>query len=311
MKVSETNFKAVKLMLVASLATLLSTALSSTAIADDDEYADEKNYANGSVIAVKRIEATAVTGVNRVLGEAQWDLGHGLGTAGLTFVGGYDPESNEPTVLTPDSDKDTVLASTLDTNYLAIFGLTPSDIDPTLVNVPLREVAVVADPAGNRMQVPPVTQVAGGALSKSAPNDPVTVKQWLEAEGSILVKCRADGTATVDFKFDNLLENGVYSLWGIYAVEGVNHIVPYPLGGVPNAFSAGRGGKARTQRLLNFCPMDETLPGAATLLMVDIVYHSDGSVYAGSPDLALAGLPAGTVAHTHLAFPVNVTDVQP
>jgi len=262
-------------------------------------------------IATKHVKATAVTGVNRVLGETLWDLGHGLGTAGLTFVGGYDPENSDPTILTPDSSKETVLATVLDANFLAILGLTLADIDPSLVNVPLREVRVIADPAGNRMQVPSVTEVLGGELSRSLPNDPITVKQWLEGKGYLKIMCKADGTATIKFKFDKLLENGVYSLWGIYAVEGVNHIVPYPLGGVPNAFIAGKNGKAKTERVLNFCPMDETIPGAATLLMIDIVYHSDGSIYSGSPDLGLQGFPAGTISHTALAFPINVTDVQP
>ncbi|MCK4871046.1 MAG: hypothetical protein KAS93_08055 [Gammaproteobacteria bacterium] len=300
-------FKPVKLIFITSMVAFCTVVLSPTVIADDDD----KDNENGNIIEVKKIEAIAVTGVNRVLGEAQWDLGHGLGVAGLTLVGGFDPESHEPTVLTPDSDENTTLATTLDANYLALFDLAPTDIDPALVNVPLRDVAVIADPAGNRMQLSPLIEVPGGGLSRSAPNSPITVKQWLEGEGSLKIKCKSDGTATVNFKFDNLLENGVYSLWGIYAVEGVNHIVPYPLGGVPNAFVAGDGGKARTKRLLNFCPMDEAIPGAATLLMVDIVYHSDGVVYAGSVDLALAGKPAGTVAHTALAFPINVTDITP
>lgn len=270
--------------------------LTSGALAEDDVYDDDY---------VTIIDGVAVTGANRLLGNPLWDLGPPFGLGGFTFVAGHNDEGGIPRELTPDTPPATILATTVDENNLARLGLTPSDIDPALINVPLHEVAVVVDPAGNRSQVPLVTEVPGTDVSRALPSGPITLGAWLQARGRAVIRCREDGTSSIRLTFGRLVKSGIYTVWGVFAVEGEG-LVPAPLGGVPNLVNVGKRGFGWFERSLNFCPTNPR-PGEGVLMFIDVDYHSDASVYGGVPDLPLAGLPGGTVTHSHVAFPVNAS----
>ncbi len=253
-----------------------------------------------------KIEAVAVTGANRLLSQPVWDLGPPFGLGGFNFVFGFNPAGPDPLDLDESTPGDTLLATGADPNILAVFGLTLDDIDPDLLNVPFRDVAIIVDPAGGRAQVPSVLDVPGFAPSKSRPNDPITLDQWLEASGSLRIRCRDDGTAIVRVKLKKLIVNGVYTLWGVFVLDldndGIDEsIVPVPLGGVPNVLIADKQGKASITRTVNFCPLEEP-----RLKTINIAFHSDGNVYGGVRALPLAGLPGGVVTHDQINFPVNV-----
>ena len=259
---------------------------------------------DGGMVAT--IEGVAVTGANRLLGEPVWDLGAPFGPGGFNFVYGYNEGGTEPFDLTPETPGNTLVATGVDPNLLAMFGMTPSDIDPDMINVLFRDVAVIVDPAGGRAQVPSVLDVPGFAPSKSLPNDDITLDEWLEARGRLFIRCRADGTANVRVRMRNLIVNGVYTLWGVFGLDldedgTPESVVPVALGGVPNVTIGDRNGRATIQRTINFCPMTEPL-----MLTINIAWHSDGNAYGSVPELTLAGLPGGIVTHDQINFPINV-----
>ncbi len=274
-----------------------------TTIADDDnEEIDHDSHAMQS----KTIRGVAVTGANHRLGEPLWYLGDGLGTASFSFVFGHNEAGEEPLPLTPSSSEETVLATGLDSNFLAVLGLTADDVDATL-NVPLREVAVIVNPfTGERETVSSALEAPPSAVSRAVPNDPITLGDWMGATGRAHVKCHADGTAKVRLSLQGLVEDGVYTIWGLFGLDSdgdgfEDTLVPAPFGGVPNVVVPGKLGKAQVTRTLGFCPMDEP-----SLKFVDVTYHSDTNVYGGTVDLFLEGFPGFAVTNTHVAFPFNV-----
>ena len=259
---------------------------------------------DGGMVAT--IDGVAVTGANRLLGEPVWDLGAPFGPGGFNFVYGYNEGGDEPFDLTPETPRNTLVATGADPNLLAMFGMGLGDIDPDMINVPFRDVAIIVDPAGGRAQVPSVLDVPGFAPSKSLPNDDITLDEWLEAQGRLFIRCRADGTANIRVRMRNLIVNGVYTLWGVFGLDldedgTPDSVVPMALGGVPNVTIGDKNGRATIVRTINFCPMTEP-----KMLTINIAWHSDGNAYGAVPELTLAGLPGGIITHDQINFPVNV-----
>ncbi len=295
---------------VISLAVCITfAALAVDRIRADDSDDDSDSDSDSDEITITGV---AVTGANRRLGEPVWDLGVPFGLCGFNFVFGFVPGGgNVPIDLDPSTPLDTLVATGFDTNLAVVPPFAPFP-DPTLLNIPFREVPIIVGPDGTRAPVPSVLDVPGFAPSKSLPNAPITLGEWLEAEGKLDIECDDDGTAIVKVKLKNLIENGVYTLWGVFGldlfpVDGMEDtIVPVALGGVPNVMIADEDGEARIKRTINFCPIDEP-----RLKTINIAWHSDGSDYGAVPELPLLGLPGGVITHDQVNFAINVAGLAP
>jgi len=251
--------------------------------------------------SVRTIRGIAVTGLNQRLGEPLRDFGPPLGPFSFATVGAHNPAGGEPLPLTPSTPADTLLATTADPTVLAVFGVDPSEIDPSLLNVPLRDVPINIDPAGEiripldrAFAVPPLTP------HQAEPNDPVTLGDWLRAQGEAVIRCGRDG-AVARLRMRHLIPNRLYTVWAAFATPAGPR--PIPFGGVPNAFHTDERGFGRFVRSLQYCPFEPTSDGGL-LLSILAVLHSDHQVYAVEPALPNAGLPPGVVAHAHLEFGV-------
>ena len=289
---------------IACSAAIAATYLSISGCTSDVQAVSNNNANNNSQNnAVINIEGVAVTGFNRRLSEPLWDIGAPFGSVGFNFLFGYnDQGGSTPFDLTDSTPLDTLVASGFDPAFGALFP-TP---DPELLNIPLRDVAVIVSDDRTRAQVPGVLDAPGFAVTKSAPNDPITLDDWLKAEGTLRIDCKQDGTSEITVTTKNLVVNGVYTLWGVFALDfdadGVDDAaIPIALGGVPNAMVVDKSGKAEITRILSFCPQDEP-----SLKTVAIAFHSDGNIYGGVPELGTVGFPGGTITHDQLNFPVNV-----
>ena len=186
-----------------------------------------------------------------------------------------------------------------------LVGKTINDIDPTQLNVPLRNVKVNTDLKGiQRVEPNPIETVGRLQPSQAAPATPITLSDWIQAQGTAVITCKQDD-AKVQLSLTGLLPNRIYSVWGLF---GGDNISPFPLGGVPNTVVTNGRGRASFIRELNFCPMD-SVRGQRPLIAIDIVYHSDHQNYGMVPELDLAGLVTGTVTHTQLEFLVKGEEV--
>ena len=248
---------------------------------------------------VRSVRGVAVTGLNQRLGEPLRDFGPPLGPFGFATAAAFNPTGGEPLPLTPSTPADTLLATTADPAVLAIFGVDPDEIDPSVLNIPLREVPVNVDPGGEvripldgAFAVPPLTP------HQAAPVDPITVGDWLRAEGEAQILC-GDGAAVARLRMRNLIPNRLYTVWAAFATPAGPR--PIPFGGVPNTFSTDERGSARFVRSLQYCPFEPTSDGGLLLSLIAVL-HSDHQVYAVEPALPRAGLPPGVVAHAHLEF---------
>lgn len=250
-----------------------------------------------------RVEGVAVTGFNRLLSAPVWDLGPGFGGIGFSFVFGYNPDGSYNEIpLTPDSSMDLIVASGFDPAQLIVV---PAP-DDAITNIPFSDVHIIVDPAGGRAQVRDSTEADPWEPSKSYPSDDTTLEEWLNAQGTLHIKCRDDGTANIKVNAAGLIPNGVYTLWGIFSRDfsgdgNIDGMAPSALGGVPNVALADIVGRASISRELNFCPTEEF-----NLKTVALAYHSDGNIYGSVPELGGAGLPGGTITHDHLNWAVNV-----
>lgn len=253
--------------------------------------------------ATRVLEGVAVTGLNERLGEPVQDFGPPIGPFHFATSAAYVPGAELPADLSSATPGDVLLATTADPTVLAVFGVDPATIDPSLLNVPLRDVPSNVDPAGVvRESLPDILDAPALAPVQAHPSFPITVERWLEAEGTALVRCRESEPSEVSLNMRYLIPNRLYTVWGAFlTAEGPR---PLPVGGAPNTFTTDDRGSARFSRLLSFCPFEDTADGGR-LLSIIAVLHSDHMVYAREPALPHAGLPPGVVAHAHLEFAVT------
>lgn len=259
---------------------------------------------------VKWTRGVAVTGLNRLLGEPLWDSGTELGPFGFDYVFAYNPEGDEPLELTPDTPLDTVLATGTNPISQAFLGIPPGSTDPALINVPYRQTPIIVQQDGTRAELASVMDVSPFERGLSLPNYPITLGRWLQARGIAKIKCHKDGTSTLTLRLRGLIENGLYTVWSLYAADrdndGFTDAFTGPTGGVPNTLVADERGRARFRRVLNICPLDNR-----DLSIIDVTYHTDGAVYGGVASLPFAGLPPGVVAMSHVEFAINTDPLEP
>lgn len=253
------------------------------------------------------VDGIVETGLNRFLSQPVLDFGGDLGTFGADFLGEYNPNGPLPIPLTPASGPDTILSTFIDRAFqLAFIGIPADEIDPSGENLPLRDVLVQSGPSVLiRDSLPGHASAPPFTLTRSEPNDPITLGDWVRAKGRMQIRCHGDGTSTVRVSFTNLIPNGVYSMW--HVATGVPPVILIPLGGVPNVFVPDEDGDAKFKRDLSFCPTAEDSP---TLVFI-AGFHYDGAAFGGFPDAPLEALYGGVVTGEHMIFPINVTVLAP
>ena len=253
------------------------------------------------------LRAHLASGTNRFLGQPISDFAFGFGTAGFSNVGVFNPAGSQPLPLDLQTPLSANLATFVDPGFLGLFGKTLSDVDPHLLNVPLRNVAVNADLAG-KTRVPTVGIASAEQTqpSQAEPAGTITLRDWVRARGTAIVECESN-SAAVRLELTGLIPNRIYSVWGIFG--GPAGLFPFPLGGVPNILVTDRQGRASFERQLNFCP-GQTTASESPLLAIDIVFHSDNQNYGLVPEPDLSGFFTGTVTNTQLEFLVKGEELQ-
>jgi hypothetical protein len=256
-------------------------------------------------VSSRVIEARVVTGLNRLFGSPIHNLG-ALGTLGYTTVAGFNPNGTQPIPLTSSSAPGTVLASTADPFILQVLGIPPASVDPSRLNVRLNDVGVITSTTGARTAVR--GHLSAGQLepSRAGACGPITLGQWLKARGKARIRGSGRDAPFVELKFSELIPRGLYSVWQVLA--GPQGPVALPLGGVPNVVVTDDRGRGQFSARLNFNPLSPQA-GEVPLVIIEVVYHSDGAVYGAVPELQLAGFPPGLVTHSHLEFPVTAQPV--
>ncbi len=156
----------------------------------------------------------------------------------------------------------------------------------------------------DRIPYEPFDPVPGGPYAMGRALD-VTLREWLDAEGTGSYWCE-DGTATVKASFENLVPNGLYTVW--YVIRPDPPTNPFtgllsPMGkrdGTQGVFTADKLGRANFEAVFEPCL---EMSGLRTLTVVGIAWHSDGKTYGFSPG------PFGKVTHTQINafFPKEVS----
>ena len=128
----------------------------------------------------------------------------------------------------------------------------------------------------------------------------MTLADWLAGTGTALYSCDG-GTARIDASFQDLVPNGIYTMW--YAFAGQAHMgcpdcpfstIDFPVGtadGSQSAFKADSFGTASFA--LDFEPCLQ-LTDERLATMLAIVYHSDKNTYGPAPG------PFGKSSHIQL-----------
>ena len=127
---------------------------------------------------------------------------------------------------------------------------------------------------------------ANGPYGKGAALD-LNLGDWLAGTGEVSVSC-IDGVAVVNASFQNLVPNGVYTLWySRIALPPTSPIaaLDLPLGstdGSQNSFTADENGNSNYTLEYETC-LDLSNDQLGTMLI--LAYHSDGRTYGLSPGL--------------------------
>lgn len=191
----------------------------------------------------------------------------------------------------------------------------PYSSDPNIVidPVPLRQVPTLymtdgifgaANPAdistGEFTPVPVVidepisadNQMRGLAPAHAGIPNPITYGDWLDIGVSkLIVKTLNNGMTKVKMKVKGLLPNSLYTVWQFNVMPGP----PGPFAGIPNVLATDHRGNATLKRMLPYNFLD-------TVRTLALVYHSDHSVYGGTP--SRVNIFSGHDQHVQLQFNV-------
>lgn len=131
--------------------------------------------------------------------------------------------------------------------------------------------------------------VLGTTILPSVDADGAPEENWLDAWGFAIAHADEDGNLVVDIYANNLVPEGVYTLWGVNM--GMVGMQVAPAGGAEaNAFTASEDGDIA---------FTVTVGADESYEMLAVAYHSDGQTYGDEPGAM------GEVTFTHLmgAFP--------
>ncbi|MBT8423407.1 MAG: hypothetical protein KJO67_00410 [Silicimonas sp.] len=122
-----------------------------------------------------------------------------------------------------------------------------------------------------------------------------TLGEWLSASGTATLECN-DGSGVLRAEFQNLVPNGVYTMWNFFAGQQLAkfHTYDLPVGapdGSQSAFTADGKGSAIFEASFEPC-LDRTSPQLMAGLA--IAYHSDGETHGYEPG------PMGNKSHVQL-----------
>jgi hypothetical protein len=109
------------------------------------------------------VDGVVGTGANILGDQPYWDFGGPWGVLTFSAVGGFNPDGNDPMPLTQDTPLDTVLVSLVDDKILDEIGYDTAAPQ----NTPLRQNYTAINGAGDRGELPAVTEVKGYEQSKS------------------------------------------------------------------------------------------------------------------------------------------------
>ena len=270
---------------------------------------------------VKRLKINSVpaTGFNRYKGQPLFNLG-GFGELGFETLGQLSPSNTMPVALNNKHGKETVLATYVDTAFTQNFmnGESGDNLEPSHLNLPLRESVANFLPTGNGYFTPPAVtdvnpeQIFQGA--QSLPANTITLGDWEKAQGKLKFVCKPGKHPKVKLTLSGLIPRRIYTVWGFFETEDktlpFNDFGPIrALGGVSNAVVADEFGRAEFKRLLNFCPM-ALKEGEVPLSTVFVYFHSDQAVYGAVMSHPGAGRYPGASGHVQLHFPVTATPVK-
>lgn len=125
------------------------------------------------------------------------------------------------------------------------------------------------------------------AADRSGVPDGFSAEEWTRASGEATVSETADGQAMIELTAENLVPDGVYTVW--WVTPRTIGMDMGPGGGTPgNKFTADAEGAATTRI---------TVPQDNTYAMMVVAYHADGQTYGDEPG------EMGEVTFEHLMGP--------
>ena len=147
----------------------------------------------------------------------------------------------------------------------------PDNLDPDTLTLPL---FTTADFVEDDFIEPPFER---GPYPKGVPLG-VDLARWLEASGHGTYH-QQGATAVIDFQFDGLLPDGVYTLWCVsFDIPDFNLLFEKPCGapdGTENSFIADENGHADF-----YLEMDAFPPSTDEVIYeLAVAYHSDGQTH--------------------------------
>lgn len=302
--------KSAQLAAVSALA-LLSvrspTAGAHTDPSDDDERGERID---------RVLQGVTVTGQNDVRGKPFFTWGPPYGPFHFPTVGVYNPNGTEPLHIDENTPDSAILSTIVDPTFLIVAGATPADVDPSWVNVPLRDIPVNTDFFFVLNKALPGTLEAPLPIqqSQSDPAGPITLGQWMQARGTAHIVCEGEG-ANVRLDLKHLLPNRMYDVWATLGLpkgsdpndpNPLHRFFPIPLGGVPNVFVTDKHGNAEFKRWIKLCPFKPESTDRP-VLTINVQWHGNQENYGGVTEPGfIHGQWLGVITFNAIQFPVNV-----
>jgi len=247
-------------------------------------------------------DGVAITGNNNRLGTTVFSFERvGAVTFGQ-FVGVWDENSTLPMVIDPSTPDDAILATIAPAGF-PLYGTNAPNI--LFQNLRFQDVPSIIAPNGALGTIPSADDVLATVRSSGVRKKDYTLGQWLDAEGTVSMRCKKDGTTVVRANFSGLVPNGgLYSIWAFWAPEiGTLNVIPFGGSGT-NAFATDSRGNAKLRLALPYCALDSQDDHVLVALQLD--FHSDDGITGAFPNLPLVeGRGPGIIGHSHLIVPIR------
>ena len=129
-------------------------------------------------------------------------------------IGVYDPTpgSLDAKRITSATSQDSLMASKWDERAGSINDQ-PPEIQ-AMYNVPIHDPFLLSSLSGARSQIPAANGLLTSKLQSQRKDDvPITLERWNSVSGKIELKCYEDGTGLVKIEAQNLIPDGIYTVW--------------------------------------------------------------------------------------------------
>jgi hypothetical protein len=259
-------------------------------------------------VQTRTIEVSAVTGWNRRY-EEPIHVFKDIGSFGFSTIRVRNPEGGRPTPITRDTPLSAPISTYFDiTTGMPVLpsleGFSFNADAPELNQTPV----IISRDGDTRVAIRSHMEAGQMEVSSVGPSAPITLGEWMQAEGKLTIACEDGGENWLHIKMTGLVPKRHYSIWQWFRPSDLPDfpVIPGLAGGLGADIMSSAKGKGSYSVQTKEClplSLDESSPAKAIMVIMHWDHQSNGSVPIAPLHPAQPRLP-GDNAGVQLWWPI-------